>query len=145
RPGTRRRAPFRSARRVQRFAITVRPSRARAAALGGYLLISFLYFGLPVAAHPGRSMIGSGADPDLFVWMFAWWPHALLHGLDPFRSSAIWVPGSYDLAWTTSVPGPAVLLAPLTLLSGPVFAFNVAAVLMPALAAWTAYLLCLHL
>ena len=34
------------------------------------------------------------------------------------------------------------MLSPLTLIAGPVAAYNVAAVLMPALAAWTAFLLC---
>ena len=32
----------------------------------------------------------------------------------------------------------------MTLLAGPIVAYNLAAVLMPALAAWTAYLLCRH-
>jgi hypothetical protein len=114
-------------------------------ALGAYIFVSFLYFGLPVASHPGRPYIGSGVDPEIFIWMFAWWPHALLHGLDPFRTQEIWVPATYDLAWTTSVPGLAVLFAPVTLLAGPVVAYNLAAVLMPALAAWTAYLLCRHI
>ena len=77
--------------------------------------------------------------------MFAWWPHALAHGLDPFKTTAIWAPDTYNLAWTTSVPGLAVLFAPVTLLAGPVASYNLAAVLMPALAAWTAYLLCRYL
>jgi hypothetical protein len=110
-----------------------------------YLVVSILYFGLPVAAHPGRTVIGSGSDPGIFIWMFAWWPHALLHGLDPFKTTEIWTPDTYNLAWTTSVAGLAVLLAPVTLLAGPVASANLAAVLMPALAAWTAYLLCRHL
>ena len=40
--------------------------------------------------------------------------------------------------------GLAVVLAPVTLLFGPVVAYNLAAVLLPALAAWTAFLLCQH-
>ena len=35
-------------------------------------------------------------------------------------------------------------VAPVTLLGGPVLAYNVLAVLLPALAAWTAYQLCRH-
>jgi hypothetical protein len=50
-----------------------------------------------------------------------------------------------NLAWTTSVPGLAFPFAPLTLVFGPVVAYNVAAVLMPALDAWTAFLLCRYL
>src|SRR5262249_18435695 len=44
-----------------------------------------------------------------------------------------------------SVPGLALVLAPLTLLFGPVLAYNVASILAPALAAWTAFLLARHL
>ena len=120
------------------------PRRDTVGALAVFTLVSFLYFGLPIAAHPGRYEVGSGTDPNLFVWMFAWWPHAISHGVNPFHSYAIWVPGGYDLAWTTSVPGLAVIFAPLTLAAGPVVAYNVASILMPALAAWTAYLLCRH-
>ena len=43
------------------------------------------------------------------------------------------------------MPGLALVFAPLTFLVGPVAAYNVAAVLMPALAAWTAFLLCRYL
>jgi hypothetical protein len=75
---------------------------------------------VPLLPHPGRAYVGSGADPQIFIWMFAWWPHALLHGLDPFRTNAIWAPDTYNLAWTTSVPGLAVIFAPATLAFGPV-------------------------
>ena len=43
------------------------------------------------------------------------------------------------------MPGLAVPFIPLTLAAGPAASYNVAAVAMPALAAWTAYLLCRHL
>ena len=77
--------------------------------------------------------------------MLAWWPHALLHGTNPFVTHAVWWPQGTNLAWDTSIPGLALLAAPVTLLGGPVLAYNVLAVLLPALAAWTAYLLCRHL
>jgi hypothetical protein len=116
-----------------------------ALALAGYLLVSFLYFGLPVAAHPGRTAVGSDNDPKLFIWMFAWWPHAIAHGLNPIHTNAIWSPSGYDLAWATSIPALALVFAPLTVLAGPVVAFNAAAIVLPAAAAWTAFLLCRYL
>ena len=88
---------------------------------------------------------GLYTDPQIFVWSFAWWPHAILHGLNPAYTHEIWAPGGYNLAWATSVPGLALVLAPLTLAFGPILAYNVAAILMPALAAWTAFLLCRRL
>jgi hypothetical protein len=115
------------------------------AALAIYCVLSFLYFGLGVAAHPGRMVIGRGTDADIFVWSFGWWPHALLHGENPIFTHAIWAPVGINLAWAATAPGVAFLFAPVTLLAGPVAAYNAAAVLMPALAAWTAFLLCRYL
>lgn len=119
-----------------------RRARSSAAVLAAYALVSFLYFGLRVAAHPGRDYVGFGRDPEIFVWALAWWPHAIAHGLNPVVTHLVWAPSGVNLAWTTSVPGLALVLAPLTASAGPVAAYNVAAVLLPALAAWTSFLLC---
>jgi hypothetical protein len=111
-----------------------------------YLALAFLFLGLRVVEHPERRVVGGlYTDPQIFVWSFAWWPHAILHGLNPAYTHEIWAPGGYNLAWATSVPGLALVLAPLTLAFGPILAYNVAAILMPALAAWTAFLLCRRL
>jgi hypothetical protein len=112
-------------------------------AFAAYLLVAFGFLGLPVAAHPEREVIGGlFTDPQIFVWSFAWWPYAILHGLNPIYTHQIYAPDGFDLAWATSVPGLAIAFAPLTLLFGPVLAYNAASVVMPALAAWTAFLLC---
>ena len=111
----------------------------------GYGAVSFAYFGARLLPHPGRVLLGQGQDPQIFVWSFAWWPHALGHGTNPLVSHAIYATDGYNLAWTTSVPAIAVAFTPLTALFGPVVSFNVAAVLLPALAAWTAFLLCREL
>ena len=111
-----------------------------------YLALAFLFLGLRVVEHPERRVVGGlYTDPQIFVWSFAWWPHAILHGLNPAYTHQIWAPGGYNLAWATSVPGLALVFAPLTLAFGPILAYNVAAILMPALAAWTAFLLCRRL
>jgi hypothetical protein len=114
-------------------------------ALAAYAGISVLYFGLRVASHPGRELIGTGVDPEIFIWSLAWWPHAVLHGQNPIVSHVIWSPVGANLAWASSIPGLALLAAPLTLLAGPTASYNVLAVLLPALAAWTAFVLCRHL
>ena len=112
-------------------------------AFAAYLLVSFLWLGIPVVEHPERDVAGGlFTDPQIFVWSFAWWPHALLHGLNPIYTHQIWAPDGFNLAWATSVPLLAIAFAPLTLLFGPVLSYNVACILMPALAAWTAFLLC---
>jgi hypothetical protein len=111
-----------------------------------FLAVSFSYFGIRVVAHPERDVVGGlFTDPQIFIWSFAWLPHAIAHGLNPFYTHAIWAPGGFNLAWATSVPGLALAFAPLTLAFGPVLAYNVASILMPALAAWAAFLLCRRL
>ena len=115
-------------------------------ALGGYVLVAFLYFGLPALGNGGRTYIGTpNADAQLEIWAFAWWPHAILHGHNPFFTHVLWAPSGVELAWPTMAPGLALAFAPLTYLLGPTGSFDVCAVLMPALSAWTAYLLCRHL
>ena len=109
---------------------------------GGYLLVAFVFFALPVLLRGGPRYAGGGPDQRLFIWSFAWWPHAILHGVNPFYTRVMWAPGGFNLAWTTTVPGLALLFAPVTLLAGPVAAFNIATVVMPAIGAYCAYALC---
>jgi hypothetical protein len=115
------------------------------AAPAGYLLLAFAYWGVRLLPHPGRFYVGTGTDPQIFIWSIGWWPHALAHGLDAVHTDAIWAPQGENLAWTTAVPGVALPFAPLTYLAGPIVSYNVAAILMPPLAAWTAFLLCRYL
>lgn len=125
--------------------------RARAAAesiwpLGAYSLLSLVLFGLPVLSHLGSRIIASDQiDSSQFMWYFGWWPHALLHGLNPFVTHAQFVPQGFNLTWATSMPGPSIVLSPITLAFGPPVAWNVIQLLTPALSAWTAFLLGRHL
>ncbi len=116
--------------------------RVNALVLLAYVLVAFGYFGVRLLPHPGRVILGYGRDPQIFIWAFAWWPHAIGTGQNPIVSHAIYAPHGIDLAWATSVPALAILFAPFTLLFGPTASFNLAAMLMPAVAAWTGYLLC---
>jgi hypothetical protein len=113
-------------------------------ALAVYLAVSTVCFGIPVLVHHGE-IIGTGGDPEIFIWSLGWWPHAILHGENAIFSHVVWSPVGVNLAWATSVPGLAVLAAPLTLAAGPASTYNVLAVLLPALAGWTAYILCHHI
>ncbi len=60
-------------------------------------------------------------------------------------SREVWAPVGANLAWAQTAPALAVALAPLTFLAGPIVSYNAAAILMPALAAWTAFILCRRL
>ncbi len=119
--------------------------RPRSTALALYLVVAFLWFALPLLLESGPHYLGHGVDPQIFIWSFAWWPHAIGHGLNPFVTTLQWAPTGVNLTWATTVPGLAVPFTPLTLLAGPVVSYDTAVVLMPALGAWTAFLLCRHL
>jgi hypothetical protein len=128
--------------RQKPFATT---GRATLAAVAAYVLIAFLYFGLrPLVMH-GDQYIGIFDDPQIPIWSFAWWLHAIEHAQNPFVSRAIWAPSGLDLVWVNTVPALSLVFAPLTAAIGPVGAYDVAAALLPALSAFTAFLLCRHL
>ncbi|HEV8421299.1 MAG TPA: hypothetical protein VGR13_08095, partial [Actinomycetota bacterium] len=122
------------------------------AALVLYVLASILLFGIPVLRDIRHSYVGLGrpdlgtgfTDPSVYMWSLAWWPHALTHGLNPLFTHLVWAPQGVNLGWTTTVPGASILAWPLTAWLGPVAAYNVWILLAPALAGWTAYLLCRH-
>jgi len=115
------------------------------AAFAIYLSVAFVYFGLRLVIESGSQYIGSYDDPQIPIWSFAWWPHALLHGQNPFFTHAVWAPAGVNLAWVNSVPIISVAFAPLTLLVGPIASYNVATIALPAVSAWAAFLLCRHL
>ncbi len=111
--------------------------------LVAYIVVSVAYFGWHLLPHPGRAMVGAGGseDPEKFVWWFAWWPHAIRSWTNPFYTHAIFAPTGVNLSWTTSVPGLALAFSPVTALFGPTISYNLAALLLPAISAWSAYLL----
>jgi hypothetical protein len=113
--------------------------------LTGYAGVAFAYFGARLVTHPGRDLLGTGRDPQIFVWAFGWWLHALETWQNPFYSHAIYAPDGINLAWATTVPGLALLFTPVTALFGPDVSYNIAQMLAPAVSAFTAYLLCRHL
>lgn len=117
--------------------------RHLALALLIYAVIDIAYFGASVIPDIGRTCAcRAGADPTAYMWFLAWWPHALLHGINPFVTSSLFAPGSTNIGAVDLVPGPAILATPITLLFGPLVSYNVLALAAPLLAAWFAFLLC---
>jgi hypothetical protein len=93
--------------------------------------------------HLGSRCVGlCVSDPKLYLWMFRWMRYALSHHVDPFATSLIWAPGGANLTWVTTLPGPALIMAPFTVLFGPLASTNLLAIAAPAIAGWAAYLLC---
>jgi hypothetical protein len=109
-----------------------------------YVALSLFFFGGPILRSPSHVAMGHGNDPKLFAWMLAWWPHAIGEGLNPLYSRLLFAPEGANMMWTTSIPGPSLVLAPITLAAGPLVSYNVLALLAPALNGSTAFLLCRH-
>jgi hypothetical protein len=116
-----------------------------AAAASIYALLAFLFFGLRPLIQPGRQYIGVFDDPQIPIWSFAWWLRAITGGHNPLVTHHVWAPSGVDLVWVNTVPALSVVFAPLTAALGPVASYDIAAVALPALSAWAAFLLCRHL
>lgn len=79
------------------------------------------------------------------MWSLGWWPHALTHGLNPFVSHYLFAPTGVNVARAATIPAAALVMSPVTALWGPLVSYNALVVASPALAAFTAYLLCRHI
>ncbi len=101
-----------------------------------------MLWGSHVLSHPGSRYVGLGqSDAKLYLWLLYWWPYALLHGTNPLVTHIAWAP-QVNMAWVTGLPGPSLLMAPITLTLGPVVSQNVLMLLAAPLAGWAAYLMC---
>jgi hypothetical protein len=108
-----------------------------------YLAVSSALYGVPILTRFSSVYAGSGrGDADIYYWALSWWPHAIAHGLNPFFPKVVFAPQGLDLAWVTALPGPALVMWPVTVTFGALVSSNVLAVAAPALAAWGAYLVC---
>jgi hypothetical protein len=85
-----------------------------------------------------HTLCGCG-DPALFLWFFQWPATALAHGQNPFFSTALFHPSGINLLAQTSVTGLSIPLVPVTWIWGPVASLNVASTVVPALSAFTAF------
>jgi hypothetical protein len=114
------------------------------AALTFYLFLSALFFGRALSAHLFDHHVGVEVPSDVsnFVWALTWWRHALLNHLNPFHTTAVWAPGTTNLAWVTNAPLASAIAIPATSAFGPVATCNFLFILGPALSAWTAFILC---
>jgi hypothetical protein len=110
-----------------------------------YSLFSFLLFGWSYLPALGSACFGCTTDVALYIWSMKWCSYAILQGLDIFRSNLIWAPTGYNMAWTTFAPGLAFLASPVTLVFGPVIAYGLTCLLMPALSASACFILCRHI
>jgi hypothetical protein len=93
----------------------------------------------PAWAHPGGVLVGNQIDSGPHTWELNWTPFALSHGHNPLVSDWIGAPHGVNLAWSTPVALPGLLLWPVIALAGPVVAFNLLITLGPALTAFAGH------
>jgi hypothetical protein len=115
-------------------------------AFGIYLIVWVLTTVGPLILHPRRAQLRQvNPDPNFYVWSLRWWPYAIGHGLNPLFTHEIAAPTGHSLAWVTTVPPISLIAAPLTLIAGPVVAFNLLTAVAVPISAWAAFLLCRRL
>src|SRR5882757_4292483 len=57
-----------------------------------YAALSILLLGRALIFNYTGSYLGRGPDPCQFIWSASWWRFALVHGLNPLLTSAIFAP-----------------------------------------------------
>ena len=114
-----------------------------AAALAVYGVLWVALIGRVAVTDPAHRCACPGdSDPATYMWALVWWPHALVHGLNPFVSHVVWVPEGGNVAAAALIPAAAVLVSPITAAFGPIVAYNVLSLLGPVLSAWLTFRLC---
>lgn len=105
-----------------------------------YLLLGFAAF-WPDIWHISSTIFSQAnlGDPELSLWELSWEHHALLHGLNPFFSNAMFVPGGLNLGMNTATPLLGFITTPLALFLGPVTILNLIAVTAMPISATAAF------
>src|SRR5262245_34487021 len=104
-----------------------------------YQVVAIVLWASPVFGDPAHRILGVGlGDSRIYEWALRWTPWALAHGHDPLWTDRIFAPAGVNLAWTTFMPGPALVMTPITSVFGTLVSYNVLMTLAPALAAWAA-------
>lgn len=113
---------------------------ASLAVICGYLILGFAAF-WPDVWHISRVVFSPATlgDPQQSLWELAWEHYALLHGLNPLFSNAIYVPGGFNLGSNTASPLLGFITTPLALFLGPVTIFNLIALVAMPISATAAF------
>ena len=117
-----------------------------AAALAVYVVLWVALIGRVAITDPAHTCACPGdSDPATYMWALVWWPHALVHGLNPFVSHVVWTPEGGNVAAAALIPAAAVLMSPITAAFGPIVSYNVLSLLGPVLSAWFTFRLCRYI
>lgn len=100
---------------------------------GAFLLTSAAWH------DPSNSWPGGCCDPQQSAWFLRWAPYALAHHINPFVTYQLNTPDGVNLMWNASFVGLGIVASPITLLFGPVVAYNVLISAGMALGGWFTY------
>jgi len=97
-----------------------------------YLVLALISLGLSLYLSwrllgdlGNRMVAGNPDDVRLFAWYLEHDPVSVLHGHDPFLFTTMNAPAGINAMWNTSLLLPALIMTPVTLLAGPLAAYNV--------------------
>src|SRR5829696_7008320 len=85
------------------------------------------------------TLASGGGEVPFYTWVLRWVPFALGRGENPFVTGYLNAPDGLNLMWNTSLLLPGLLLAPVTLVWGPVLTYNILLTVGVGGSAWTAY------
>ena len=129
--------PSATAARVQQRAMRLATAPAVWALViygaGAFLLTSAAWH------DPTNSWPGGCCDPQQSIWYLRWGPYALGHHLNPFVTYQLNSPDGVNLMWNTPFVALSIAASPITLLFGPVAAYNVLISAGMALGGWFTY------
>ena len=89
--------------------------------------------------NPTNSWPGGCCDPQQTIWFLRWAPYALAHHINPFVTFQLNTPDGVNLMWNASMVSLSIIVSPITLLFGPVIAYNVLISAGMALGGWFTY------
>ena len=109
------------------------PARSTGAVTALFVALTMVMT-FPLWVHPASTMLTSGADADLVLWILSWDAHAFLHQPFAVFDANIYYPFRDTLAFAENLIGTAIFSAPVQWLTGnPVLALNAVSLLSVAL------------
>ena len=90
-----------------------------------YGVLALFAYGADFPGDPHRLVPGS--DPTLDMWFLTWTPYAITHGLNPLHTTLLNYPVGINTAQNTQMPLLGILAWPVTVILGPISAWNLLA------------------